>query len=245
MEGSLMSPALAAEVTRESTSGAKAHSYSRSFTARLKACSTLRNRRAGRASACLLLASALLLLAGCRLDMQVQPYYRPLSESDFYADKIGSNDGDYLPFPATAEVMARGQQRYNIYCSPCHGEAGDGNGMIVQRGYKRPPSYHIDRLRKAPLGYFFDVMTNGFGAMPDYSAQVPAKDRWAIAAYIRALQLSQNASPSDVASGVHIADAPPPGVTIMPPYDTQGATTAASTPPKPAAVPAEGGKRKP
>ena len=139
------------------------------------------------------------VLAGCREDMQNQPYYRPLRESDFYADKrserpliagtvardhlnadtyfytgkIGSNDGDYLPFPATAEVLARGQQRFNIYCSPCHGEAGDGNGMMVQRGYKHPPSYHIDRLRKAPLGYFFDVMTNGFGAMPDYAEQVP------------------------------------------------------------------------
>ena len=94
-----------------------------------------------------------------------------------------------------------GQQRFNIYCSPCHGEAGDGNGMVVQRGYKHPPSYHIDRLRKAPLGYFFDVMTNGFGAMPDYAEQVPAKDRWAIAAYIRALQLSQNASPSRCSCG--------------------------------------------
>ncbi len=269
MEGSLTGPALAAEV--KLTSGAKAHSYSSSFTARLKACSTLRNRWADKAAVYLLLAAAVLTLAGCRMDMQVQPYYRPLSESDFYADKrserplitgtvardhlnadtyfytgkIGANDGDYLPFPATAEVLARGQQRFNIYCTPCHGEAGDGNGMIVQRGYKRPPSYHIDRLRRAPLGYFFDVMTNGFGAMPDYSAQVPAKDRWAIAAYIRALQLSQNATPSDVPSGQQIADAPPPGVTIMPPYDTQGATTAASTPPKPSAVPAEGGARKP
>ncbi len=229
------------------------------------------NRWAGKRAAYLLLASALLLLAGCRLDMQVQPYYRPLRESDFYADKrserplvagtvardhlnadtyfytgkIGSNDGDYMPFPVTADVLARGQQRYNIYCSPCHGEAGDGNGMIVQRGYKRPPSYHIDRLRKAPLGYFFDVMTNGFGAMPDYSAQVPAKDRWAIVAYIRALQLSQHAGPSDVPPGEQIADSPPAGVTITPPYDTQGATTTASTPPKPAAVPAEGGPRKP
>ena len=197
-----------------------------------------KNRFAAKSVVYVLLGAALLLLAGCRLDMQVQPYYRPLTESDFYADKrsarpliagtvardhlnadtyfytgkIGSNDGDYLPFPVTADVLARGQQRFNIYCSPCHGEAGDGNGMIVQRGYKQPPSYHIDRLRKAPLGYFFDVMTNGFGAMPDYSAQVPAKDRWEIAAYIRALQLSQHASPGDVPAGQQIADAPPPGV---------------------------------
>ena len=130
--------------------------------------------------------------------MQNQPYKRPLAESDFYADKrsarplvegtvargdlradtyfytgkIGKDDGNYMPFPVTAEVMNRGQQRFNIYCSPCHGEAGDGNGMIVQRGLKRPPSYHNERLRKAPIGYFFDVMTNGFGVMLDYSQQV-------------------------------------------------------------------------
>jgi mono/diheme cytochrome c family protein len=203
--------------------------------------------------------------------MQNQPYYRPLRESDFYADKrserpiiagtvarghlnadayfytgkIGGNDGDYMPFPVTAEVMARGQQRFNIYCAPCHSELGDGNGMIVQRGYKRPPSYNADRLRKAPLGYFFDVMTNGFGAMPDYAQQVPAQDRWAIAAYIRALQLSQHATEADVAPGVQIANEPPLGVVIVPPYDTQGATTAASTPPKPNAAPAKGGEAKP
>jgi mono/diheme cytochrome c family protein len=230
-----------------------------------------RGRWVGKSAVYILLGAALLTLAGCREDMQNQPYYRPLRESDFYADKrserpliagtvardhlnadtyfytgkIGSNDGDYMPFPVTADVLARGQQRFNIYCSPCHGEAGDGTGMVVQRGYKHPPSYHIDRLRRAPIGYFFDVMTNGFGAMPDYAEQVPAQDRWAIAAYIRALQLSQNASPSDVPPGAQIADAPPPGVTIMPPYDTQGATTAASAPPKPSAAPAEGGARKP
>jgi len=218
-----------------------------------------------------LLAAALLLLAGCREDMQNQPYYRPLRENTFYADKrsarpliagtvarghldadayfytgkIGANDGDYLPFPVTAEVLARGQQRFNIYCAPCHSELGDGNGMIVQRGYKHPPSYHSERLRKAPIGYFFDVMTNGFGAMPDYAGPVPAADRWAIAAYIRALQLSQNATPADVPAGEKIADAPPSGVTIMPPYDTQGASTAASTPPAPHAAPAPGGAPKP
>jgi mono/diheme cytochrome c family protein len=203
--------------------------------------------------------------------MQNQPYYRPLQENDFYADKrsarpliagtvarghldvdsyfytgkIGFNDGDYMPFPVTSEVMARGQQRFNIYCAPCHSELGDGNGMIVHRGYKRPPSYHIERLRKAPIGYFFDVMSNGFGAMPDYAEQVPAADRWAIAAYIRALQLSQNASPSDVPPGEQIASTPPAGVIIMPPHDTQGATTAASTPPAPQAPPATGGNKKP
>ena len=199
-----------------------------------------------------LAGSVLLLLAGCRSDMQNQPYYRPLHESDFYADKrserplitgtvardhlnadtyfytgkIGKEDGTYMPFPATAEVLRRGQQRFNIYCSPCHGEAGDGNGMIVQRGLKHPPSYHNERLRKAPIGYFFDVMTNGFGAMLDYSQQVKPEDRWAIAAYIRALQLSQNATRDDVPAGQSIADAPPKGVVIEAPYDTQGAKPA-------------------
>ena len=245
------------------TSVAKAGSLPTGLYARLKACST-------RGAAVLLAAVTLLLMAGCREDMQVQPYQRPLVESDFYADhrserpiipgtvarghldadtyfytgKIGSNDGDYLPFPVTAEVMARGQQRFNIYCAPCHSEAGDGNGMIVQRGYKRPPSYHIERLRRAPIGYFFDVMTNGFGAMPDYSQQVTPADRWAIAAYIRALQLSQHATEADVPSGQTVAAMPPPGVFIQPPYDTQGATTAASAPPPPQAAQAKGGEPK-
>ena len=100
---------------------------------------------------------------------------------------------DALPFPLTAEVLDRGEQRFNIYCTPCHGMAGNGDGMIVRRGYRKPPSYHIDRLRAALLGHFYDVMTNGFGAMPDYRAQIAPRDRWAIAAYVRALQLSQHA----------------------------------------------------
>jgi mono/diheme cytochrome c family protein len=95
--------------------------------------------------------------------------------------------------------LTRGQERYNIYCVPCHSRAGDGNGMIVQRGFRRPPSFHQDRLRNAPLGHFFDVISNGFGAMPDYASQIKPEDRWAIAAYIRALQLSQNANAADVA----------------------------------------------
>jgi len=187
--------------------------------------------------------------------MQNQPYKRPLQESDFYEDKrsarplvegtvarghenadtyfytgkIGKDDGNYMPFPVTAEVLQRGQQRFNIYCAPCHGEAGDGNGMIVQRGLKRPPSYHNERLRKAPIGYFFDVMTNGFGAMLDYSQQVKPEDRWAIAAYIRALQLSQGATRADVPAGQAVAGAPPKGVVIEPPYDTQGAKPADTT----------------
>jgi len=238
--------------------------------ARLQACST-RSRWTRRISLSLLGVCTLLLLAGCREDMQNQPYYRPLRENDFYADKrsarpivagtvarghldadtyfytgkIGNNPGDYMPFPVTAEVMARGQQRFNIYCSPCHSELGDGNGMIVQRGFKHPPSYHIERLRREPIGYFFDTITHGYGAMSDYAEQVAPADRWAIAAYIRALQLSQHATEADVPSGEQVASTPPPGVTIMPPYDTQAATRAASTPPPPPAAPATGGAQKP
>jgi mono/diheme cytochrome c family protein len=203
-------------------------------------------------------ATGLLLLAGCRSDMQNQPYERPLSENPMYADKrsarplvegtvahirdrkddyfytgkIGKEVGNYLPMPVTTEMIQRGQQRYNIYCSPCHGEMGDGNGMIVQRGLKRPPSYHNERLRKAPIGYFFDVMTNGFGAMLDYSQQVKPEDRWAIAAYIRALQLSQNATQNDVPAGMTTAKEPPKGVVISAPYDTQGATPQAAPAPQ-------------
>lgn len=105
----------------------------------------------------------------------------------------GQKLGDRIPFPVTRDLLEEGRERYNIYCAPCHARTGDGNGMIVQRGYRRPPSYHIDRLRQAPLGHFFDVITNGFGAMPDYSSQIPVRDRWAITAYIRVLQFSQNA----------------------------------------------------
>ena len=103
-----------------------------------------------------------------------------------------------MPFPATEEVLRRGQNRYSIYCTPCHSETGDGNGMIVQRGYRRPPSYLDPKLLNAPIGHFYDVMTNGFGAMPDYAAQVTPHDRWAIAAYIRALQLSRQTKVADV-----------------------------------------------
>jgi len=176
-----------------------------------------------------------LVLGGCRQDMHDQPKFKPLAENTLYADlrsardpiagtvareqlhedsyfytgKIGNNPGDYMPFPVTPEVVARGQDRFNIYCSPCHSRVGDGNGMIVQRGYRRPPSYHIDRLRKAPLGYFFDVMTNGFGAMPDYASQIPPRDRWTIVAYIRALQLSQDATQADVPAGQKITSEQP------------------------------------
>ncbi len=99
---------------------------------------------------------------------------------------------DTFPFSVTERVLERGRQRFDIYCALCHGTTGEADGKIVERGYVRPPSYHIDRLRNAPAGYFFDVMTNGYGAMPDYASEVPVHDRWAIAAYIRVLQLSQN-----------------------------------------------------
>ncbi|MFZ0637875.1 MAG: cytochrome c, partial [Candidatus Acidiferrales bacterium] len=119
-------------------------------------------------------------------------------DDHFYKGKVDGKDADTFPFPITANDMLRGQQRYNIYCSPCHDYTGSGRGMIVQRGFPQPPSYHIDRLRRAPVGHFFDVMTNGFGAMYSYSARVSPADRWRIAAYIRALQLAEHATPEDV-----------------------------------------------
>ena len=169
-------------------------------------------------------AAVSLALAGCRQDMHDAPRYEPLEASPFFANgqasrqpvantvprgllredehlytgKVGGQLAAEFPMPVTAEVMARGQERFNIFCSPCHGRTGEGNGMIVQRGFRKPPSYHEERLRNQPVGYFFDVMTNGFGAMQDYSAQVPVADRWAIAAYIRAIQLSHNATVNDV-----------------------------------------------
>ena len=192
-----------------------------------------RPARRARPSYSILLAT--LILGGCRQDMQDQPRFKPLAESDFYADlrsarppvegtvargqlaedvyfytgKLGNNPGDYMPFPVTGEVLARGRERFNIYCAPCHSRTGDGNGMIVQRGFRAPPSYHTERLRKAPLGYFFDVMTEGFGAMPEYASQIPARDRWTIVAYIRALQLSQEATMSDVPPGQKVPSVAP------------------------------------
>src|SRR5262249_2304579 len=123
--------------------------------------------------------------------------------SYFLSGKHGNAFGNELPaeLPLTRAFMERGQNRYNIYCTPCHARVGDGNGMIVQRGFKHPPSFHEQRLRNAPIGYFYDIRSNGLGAMPDYAAQVTPADRWAIAVYIRALQLSQNATEADVAPG--------------------------------------------
>jgi hypothetical protein len=181
------------------------------------------------------LAPAVIALGGCRLDMHVQPRQNPLSHSDFYADqrsarpllegtvargqydgdtylhtgKVGNNPGDYMPFAVTRADLERGRERFNIFCAPCHSRVGDGNGYVPSRGFPRkPPSYHIERLEKAPLGYIFGVITEGFGIMPDYASQIPPRDRWCIVAYIRALQLSQHATVAD--AGGHTIPSPAP-----------------------------------
>ena len=164
------------------------------------------------------------LLAGCRLDMHLQPKYLPEQPTDFFGDGrserqpvpgtvarghlrldellyTGKENGlvvDKFPFAITRSDLERGRQRYDIYCAPCHDYTGSGRGMIVQRGLAAPPSFNIDRLRQAPAGHFVDVITGGFGAMYGYAARVEAEDRWRITAYIRALQLSQNAQWQDV-----------------------------------------------
>jgi len=181
----------------------------------------------GRVFSLLPFAFSLVTIAGCRQDMHNQPKYRGLRASTFFADgssarpfvegtiargalqddeafftgKINKVDVKELPFPIDEKVLDRGEERFNIYCSPCHGRTGEGNGMVVQRGYKTPPTFHQDRLRQADVGHFFDVMTNGFGGMPDYKVQIAPRDRWAIVAYIRALQLSQHATTADVPGG--------------------------------------------
>jgi len=181
-----------------------------------------RLRRSGRRLTFVMLLAAYSL--GCRLDMHVQPKYKPDEASTFFQDgradrpevpdtvardhmrtdellytgKIHGVDADQFPFPITPQVLERGRARFNIYCSPCHDYTGSGNGMVVQRGFPPPPSYHIDRLREAPAGHFFEVMTKGYGAMYSYAARVTPEDRWAIVAYIRALQLSQHATLDDV-----------------------------------------------
>ena len=165
-----------------------------------------------------LVVAALLVLVACNQKMGQQPAYRAYEPGDarpipgdtvarghlqddqllFTGKDASRQDTTEFPFPVTREVLERGRDRFNIYCVPCHGPTGDGDGLVVQRGFNTPPSYNTDRLRQAPVGHFFDVITNGFGAMPSYANQVPVDDRWAIIAYIRALQLSQNASLADV-----------------------------------------------
>ena len=170
-------------------------------------------------------APALLLaLTACRNDMHDQPRYKPLAASDFFSDhrsarplvegtiarghlrlddarytgKIDGNDIDQFPIPIAKADIERGQNRFNVYCTPCHGRLGDGNGMVVLRGYRQAASYHTEKLVKAPVGHYFDVITNGFGAMPSYASRVTPDDRWRVIAYIRALQLSESAKIGDV-----------------------------------------------
>jgi hypothetical protein len=196
----------------------------------------------------------LAVTVACRQDMQDQPRYKPQSRNDFFPDmrsartpvdgtvargqlhedtyfytgKVGNNPGEVMPFVVTRDVLERGQQRYNIFCAPCHSRVGDGKGMIPSRGFSRmPPSYHIERLQKAPVGYYFDVITNGLGIMQGYSAQIPAEDRWKIIAYIRALQLSQRASAKDIPAGQVVPTAPP---------TFEGDAPSGATPVKPAPV---------
>ena len=166
----------------------------------------------------------LLLLSACRQDMHDQAKYEPLEHSSFFGDqraarlpvegtiargqlqedthyyegKVSNQPVHTFPMELDEKFLQRGQQRYDIFCAPCHDQTGSGLGMVVKRGFKRPPSMHIDRLRDAPVGHYFDVITNGFGVMSSYAEQVPVEDRWAIIAYIRALQLSQNATLADV-----------------------------------------------
>lgn len=181
-----------------------------------------------KAMAILSLASVA-VLAGCRQDMHDQPKFYPQRGTTFYADgrsvrpqventvgrsqlhedtyfytgMANGQEGTTMPFPVTLEVLERGQERYNIYCAACHSRVGNGVGMIVQRGYSKAANFHTFRMQAAPLGHFFSVISNGYGAMPDYSAQLTPADRWAVVAYIKALQLSQNATQSDIPAGEH------------------------------------------
>jgi mono/diheme cytochrome c family protein len=209
--------------------GAGVLAEARPTSTRAKAEGPTRSEKCGRSRLALLamLSMCLVVVAGCRQDMHNQPKYRGLRASTFFADgssarplvegtvargtlqedeafftgKIDKATVKELPLAVDEALLNRGQERFNIYCSPCHGRTGAGNGMVVQRGFRQPPSFHIDRLRQADVGYFFGVITNGFGVMPDYRTQVAPRDRWAIVAYIRALQLSQHAPASDVPGG--------------------------------------------
>jgi mono/diheme cytochrome c family protein len=192
-------------------------------------------------------ALAFFTLTACRQDMHNEPRYKPLAESEFFADhrsarpmvegtvarghlridearytgKIDGEDIDQFPIPIAKADIERGETRFNIYCTPCHGRLGDGNGMVVLRGFRQPPSYYSDRLVNAPVGHFYDVISNGFGAMPSYASRVEPDDRWRVIAYIRALELSESASVNDV----------PPDqrqtLTVEPPPRVSGQSTGA------------------
>ena len=192
----------------------------------------------------------LMLLTACRQDMQDQPRYKALAGTSFFADgrsarpmvegtvarghlridearytgKIAGEDVDQFPIPIAKEDIERGQTRFNAYCTPCHGRLGDGNGMVVLRGFRQPPSYYSDRLVHAPVGHFFDVISNGFGAMPSYASRVQSDDRWRIVAYIRALQLSESASLNDVPADQR------ENLTVEPPPRVAGSSGAAPGP---------------
>jgi mono/diheme cytochrome c family protein len=181
----------------------------------------------------ILILATLAIAAGCRQEMYDQPKYKDLRRSNFFADhrqarplpagtvargflqedsrvfagKVGNALVTEFPVPVDAALLARGRERFDIFCSPCHDRSGRGGGMVVKRGYRAPPSFHIERLREAPVGHFFDVITNGFGVMPDYSVQIDVSDRWAIVAYVRALQLSQYAPVAAMSSAdrAHLA----------------------------------------
>lgn len=178
----------------------------------------------GNASSLAVVMACCAVLIACRQDMHDAPRYDPLEASDFFPDgrsarppvlntvargllrddellytgRMNGQLANLFPMPVTADVMSRGQERFNVYCSPCHGRTGLGDGMVVRRGFRAPTRLDDPRLLEAPVGYFYDVIANGFGAMADYSAQVPVADRWAIVAYIKALQLSQHATINDV-----------------------------------------------
>jgi cytochrome c553 len=165
----------------------------------------------------------LICFTACRQEMYNQPRSRPLRESDLFASgamarpipahtvargqfhedpafvggRLGTNLVDAFPSPVTRPMLMRGRERFEIFCAPCHGPTGEGNGIVVQRGFPAPPSYHIERLRQAPAGHFVDVITRGYGVMYAYAARVSPADRWAIAAYLRTLQLSQHATLED------------------------------------------------
>lgn len=185
-----------------------------------------RMRMVSKLGGCIVL-TATLLLAGCRQDMHNQPKFYPQRGTSFYIDGrsvrpqmentvsrtqlhantyfytglVAGKEGDGMPLPVTAELLERGQEQYNIYCTPCHSRVGNGAGMIVQRGYRPAGNFHTERLRNAPLGHFYSVIANGYGAMPEYGSQVSPANRWAIVAYIRALQLSQDATEAALPAG--------------------------------------------
>jgi mono/diheme cytochrome c family protein len=215
--------------------------------------------------------ASLLALAGCRNDMHDQPKYKPLAGTDFFADhrasrpavdgtvargylriddahytgKIGGEDIDLFPIQITKADIERGQSRFNVYCSPCHGRTGDGNGMVVLRGYRQAATYYSDKLMKAPVGHYFDVISNGFGAMPSYASRLDPDDRWRVIAYIRALQLSESAKVTDVPADKR-QDLPvePPPRGIAPASTASQPAGSSNTPGPPAtlAPPKKGGR---